>query len=114
LVKASYFPNWHASGAKGPWRVTPNLMVVIPTSNDVSLHYGYTPVDGLGWLCTLLGIVGLVWLVRRGTVELPDREPWTDDEHDVDEPLPDPYVHLERELAEVMAPAETLSYYDAP
>ncbi len=27
LVKISYFPNWHASGAEGPWRVTPNLMV---------------------------------------------------------------------------------------
>src|SRR5206468_6918252 len=31
LVKASYFPNWQASGAKGPYRVTPNQMVVIPT-----------------------------------------------------------------------------------
>ena len=25
LVKVSYFPNWHANGADGPWRVTPNL-----------------------------------------------------------------------------------------
>ena len=32
LVKVSYFPNWEASGARGPWRVAPNLMVVIPTS----------------------------------------------------------------------------------
>src|SRR5205823_11569897 len=24
LVKASYFPNWNASGAKGPYRVAPN------------------------------------------------------------------------------------------
>src|ERR1700730_14235583 len=31
LVKASYFPNWRASGARRPWRVSPNLMVVIPT-----------------------------------------------------------------------------------
>ena len=45
LVKASYFPNWQASGAEGPWRVAPNLMVVIPTSTHVSLHYGRTPVD---------------------------------------------------------------------
>ncbi len=37
LVKVSYFPNWHASGADGPWRVTPNLMVVVPTSHDVTL-----------------------------------------------------------------------------
>ena len=42
LVKVSYFPNWQASGAQGPWRVAPNLMVVIPTSNHVRLHYGYT------------------------------------------------------------------------
>ena len=49
LVKASYFPNWQASGAKGPYRVTPNLMVVVPTSKHVSLHYGYTPVDALGY-----------------------------------------------------------------
>ncbi|HZT65577.1 MAG TPA: hypothetical protein VFA11_07290 [Acidimicrobiales bacterium] len=62
LVKASYFPNWQATGARGPWRVTPNLMVVIPTARHVSLHYGWTPVDGIGWLATFLGVAGLVWL----------------------------------------------------
>ena len=31
LVKISYFPRWHATGATGPYRVSPNLMVVIPT-----------------------------------------------------------------------------------
>ena len=30
LVKASYFPNWKVAGASGPYRVSPNLMVVIP------------------------------------------------------------------------------------
>jgi hypothetical protein len=75
LVKTSYFPNWGASGARGPWRVTPNLMVVIPTSNHVSLHYGYTPVDALGWLLTLLGIAGLVVFARRGPVDLPQPPP---------------------------------------
>ena len=47
LVKASYFPNWKASGAKGPYRVTPNLMVVIPTSTHVDaalrVHAGRGP-----------------------------------------------------------------------
>jgi hypothetical protein len=65
VVKASYFPNWHASGANGPWRLAPNLMVVVPTSNHVSLHYGWTPVDGLGWLATFFGIAAAVWLSRR-------------------------------------------------
>jgi hypothetical protein len=40
LVKISYFPRWHATGATGPYRVSPNEMVVIPTSHDVSLVYG--------------------------------------------------------------------------
>ena len=39
-VKVSYFPNWQATGADGPWRVAPNLMVVVPTSHDVTLDYG--------------------------------------------------------------------------
>src|SRR5207248_10909421 len=66
LVKASYFPNWKTSGAKGPWRVTPNLMVVLPTVRHVSLHYGYTGADRLGYALTLLGIVAVIALVRRG------------------------------------------------
>ena len=45
LVKASYFPNWEVSGAEGPYRVAPNLMVVVPTDTHVELHYGWTPVD---------------------------------------------------------------------
>jgi hypothetical protein len=71
LVKASYFPNWHASGAKGPWRVAPNLMVVVPTSRHVSLHYGYTGADRLGYALTLLGIVAVIALVRLGAMRMP-------------------------------------------
>ena len=40
LVKVSYFPNWEVDGAEGPYRVAPNFMVVVPTQNDVRLHYG--------------------------------------------------------------------------
>ena len=39
LVKISYFPNWKVSGAEGPYRIAPNLMVVVPTSTDVHLTY---------------------------------------------------------------------------
>jgi hypothetical protein len=62
LVKVSYFPNWHASGADGPWRVTPNLMVVVPTSHDVTLSYGRSTADNLGQFLTLVGLVALIVL----------------------------------------------------
>jgi len=57
VVKTSYFPNWHAEGANGPWRVTPNLMVVVPTSHDVTLTYDSTQANELGelppaWRCS--------------------------------------------------------------
>ena len=58
----SYFPNWHASGADGPWRVTPNLMVVVPTSHDVTLTYGVLGRRLLGLVATLIGLAALVGL----------------------------------------------------
>jgi len=65
LVKVSAFANWRAHSAQGPYRVTPNLMVVVPTSENVSLQYETTNAEWLGRLATLLGIVGLVLLIRR-------------------------------------------------
>jgi hypothetical protein len=60
LVKVSYFPNWHSSGAAGPWRVSPNLMVVVPTSHEVTLTYGRSTADNLGQLATLVGLFALI------------------------------------------------------
>ena len=68
LVKVSYFPNWHARGANGPWRVTPNLMVVVPTSHDVSLTYGASGADHLGLLATLIGLGALVGMFVVPTI----------------------------------------------
>ncbi len=69
VVRTSYFPNWEVSGAEGPWRISPNLMVVIPTERDVRLTYGLTGWDWAGRLGTLAGLVGLaglvVWRPRR-------------------------------------------------
>jgi hypothetical protein len=62
LVRVSYFPNWKVDGANGPFRVAPNMMVVIPTSNNVKLHYGSTSLDYTAYLLTFVG-VGI--LVRR-------------------------------------------------
>jgi hypothetical protein len=70
LVKASYFPNWKAKGADGPFRAGPNLMVVVPTSTHVELSYGRTGVDWLATLMTLAGL-GCVALLLRA-----DRRPF--------------------------------------
>jgi hypothetical protein len=60
LVKVSYFPNWRAEGAEGPWRATPNLMVVVPTSHEVTLVYAPTAANHLGDLLTAVGLVAVV------------------------------------------------------
>jgi hypothetical protein len=62
LVKTSWFPNWQAIGATGPWRVAPNLMVVVPTSTHVELHYGFTPIDDLGRVVTAGGVAAVAFL----------------------------------------------------
>jgi hypothetical protein len=64
-VAISYFPNWHATGAQGPWRAEPNLMVVDPTSHDVTLTYGSSSANDLGTVLTVVGILVLVVLIRR-------------------------------------------------
>jgi hypothetical protein len=69
LVKASYFPNWEVSGAKGPYRAAPNSMVVIPTSNEVTLHYGHSGIEYVSYFLSLVGIAGLVYLWRKGRVD---------------------------------------------
>ena len=65
LVRVSYFPNWKVDGAKGPFRVAPNMMVVIPTSNIIKLHYGSTSRDYMAYLLTFIGIGMLVRRRRR-------------------------------------------------
>ena len=70
LVKISYFPRWRASGATGPYRVSPNLMVVVPTAHAVSLHYGANAAVAWGSLASeITGVgglaVGAVSLRRR-------------------------------------------------
>ena len=65
LVRVSYFPDWHATGAAGPWHAEPNLMVVIPSAHDVTLRYGPSNSGRLGDVLFLVGLLALVALVRR-------------------------------------------------
>lgn len=69
LVKVSYFPNWHAEGADGPYPATPSFMVVVPTSTDVVLDFGLTWAELTGRTLTGLGLAGFAGWVgwrRRG------------------------------------------------
>jgi hypothetical protein len=68
LVKVSYFPNWKVDGAQGPYRVAPNFMVVVPTANHVTLTYGTSSIEYLGYALTLVGMVLVLVLWRKGPV----------------------------------------------
>jgi hypothetical protein len=67
LVKVSYFPNWQAHGAEGPYRAAPSLMIVVPTQEDVTITFDRQWDDNLGLLLSGIGLAVLValWLRRR-------------------------------------------------
>jgi hypothetical protein len=68
LVKVSYFPNWRARGAEGPFRAAPSLMVVVPTQEHVEIVFSNTRAEIAGNLmtgATLLGLVGYAVVTRR-------------------------------------------------
>ncbi|MDF2733263.1 MAG: hypothetical protein K0S92_1901, partial [Desertimonas sp.] len=75
LVKVSYFPNWNAEGAEGPYRIGPNMMVVVPTSNHVEMSFGRSSSDYITILLTLVGVaLCFVWR-RQGDVVHASDEP---------------------------------------
>jgi hypothetical protein len=67
LVRMSYFPNWKVENAEGPFRVAPNMMIVIPTGNEVRLHYGYSLIDFFAYFMTFLGVATMMvrWRGRQ-------------------------------------------------
>lgn len=74
-VKTSYFPNWEVEGARGPYRATPNYMIVVPTEHNVTLSYGTTGTEWLGRLGSLAGVAGLSVLMFGAWWRRRDREP---------------------------------------
>jgi hypothetical protein len=85
LVKTSFHPNWEASGADGPWRVSPNLMVVVPTDTAVELSYGRSTVEIAGWGLSWIGVVFVVLLARAAPPTMPS---WPRDDGSADEDYP--------------------------
>jgi hypothetical protein len=90
LVKVSWFPNWQVSGAEGPWRIAPNMMVVVPTSTEVHLTFERSGLDIVAYLMTLLGIgLCVLWRIRgdvqHATPSPLVRRPLWDDDPDADD-----------------------------
>jgi hypothetical protein len=70
-IKTSYFPNWKAEGALGPYLASPSMMMVIPTQAHVTLKYQRTWAEWTGSTLTLLTLIGLALPpVRRRAVAL--------------------------------------------
>ena len=110
LVKVPYFPNWHATGALGPYEVSPNLMAVVPTAHHVTLTYGTTGADQLGKLASLGGVVGLgvLMTLRPPVMGQPGGAPETPSLPARDEPAGDLPGRLEDENGQVLSDDEEL------
>ncbi len=67
-IKVSYFPNWHVTGADGPFVASPSLMMVIPRQSRVTLTYGRTTSNTVGQILTAFG-----WVVVAGVI---GRDAW--------------------------------------
>lgn len=65
LVKVSYFPNWTVKGARGPYRIAPNMMVVVPTEKSVRMSYEPSGSDQFSYVLTAFGIAMAVRMSRR-------------------------------------------------
>jgi hypothetical protein len=86
LVRVSYFPNWTAHGAEGPYRIGPNQMVVIPTDTHVRLAYERSGSDLFFYGLTIVGIALAIFARVRGNWNFPKLAPATP----AGEPLPPP------------------------
>lgn len=64
LVKVSWHPRWRASGADGPYRVAPALMLIVPRQQRVILRYEANAADTLGRALSLASVLGLFGLAR--------------------------------------------------
>lgn len=79
LVRVSYFPNWRATGAEGPYRVAPNMMVVVPTADEVVLSFERSRTDWVFSALSFGGVALCVYWRRRGDEQFDDGP--CDDEH---------------------------------
>jgi hypothetical protein len=67
LVKVSYFPNWTATGALGPYEAAPSLMIVVPTEEEVVIEFANTWPEKVGMILSVAGVavIGLLVVLDR-------------------------------------------------
>ncbi len=68
VVKESYFPTWRARGADGPFRLAPNMMVVVPRERTVTMGVERDAAGFVGLGLTGAGVIclgALAFRVRR-------------------------------------------------
>jgi hypothetical protein len=66
LVKISYHPRWRATGADGPYLVSPALMLVVPRKETITLEYSRSWADDVGLaLSCATALLALVWWRKR-------------------------------------------------
>ena len=88
LVRVSYFPNWVVSGADGPYRVSPNHMVVVPTSLEVRMEYKQSSFDWFFYGLTAFGVGLCFFWRRRGDLQFAGEFPsWSSRSSEVDRPV---------------------------
>ncbi len=74
VIDASYYPAWHVVGATGPYRTTPDFMVVIPYAHNIVLHYGSSPAGNTGLAVSGIGVIAWLGLAyKRRLLILPKR-----------------------------------------
>lgn len=69
IVKESWFPTWSAQGAEGPYLVSPSLMLVFPTEENVRLLEGPKALDRISLAVTVLSTILLSSIALVGRPE---------------------------------------------
>ncbi len=65
VVAATWYPDWRAEGAEGPYLLSSGQMVVYPTAPQVRLRHATLPAEILGRVVSLAGVLALLALLLR-------------------------------------------------
>lgn len=75
LIRISYHPKWHVSGADHIYLVSPAFMLVYPTARHVRLVFGNRWPDYVGRTATAVGILWLLTEIIGGQIRRRYRQP---------------------------------------